>query len=178
MADHSPTTTDDALAERPASKRLTLHLTIDGEPRTLHAAPADTLLDVLRRAGKASVKRGCDEGDCGACSVLVDGVLLRACLLYAGQADGKEITTVEGLGTARSPHPIQQAFVDAGAVQCGFCTPGMVLATYALLEENPQPTDEEIRGALDGNLCRCTGYVKIFDAVHLASKRLQTGGDQ
>lgn len=178
MAEGTPVEAGNAIPKRAAPKRITLHLTIDGEPHTLHAAPADTLLDVLRKEGKTSVKRGCDEGDCGACSVLVDGVLLRACLLYAGQVDGREITTVEGLGTTRSPHPIQQAFVDAGAVQCGFCTPGMVLATYALLEENPQPTDEEIRGALDGNLCRCTGYVKIFDAVHLASERLRKGGDR
>ncbi len=155
---------------------LTVALTVNGEPRRLHAAPADTLLDVLRRAGYVSVKRGCDEGDCGSCSVLVDGVLQRACLLYAGQAQDRAVTTVEALGTARHPHPIQQAFVDAGAVQCGFCTPGMVLATYALLQDNPDPTEEEIRDALDGNLCRCTGYVKIFDAVRLAAARLRDGG--
>jgi aerobic-type carbon monoxide dehydrogenase small subunit (CoxS/CutS family) len=152
---------------------LTVELTINDETRRLHAAPADTLLDLLRRAGYASVKRGCDEGDCGSCSVLVDGLLQRACLLYAGQAEGRAITTVEALGTARRPHPIQQAFVEAGAVQCGFCTPGMVLATWALLRDNPEPTDAEIRDALDGNLCRCTGYVKIFDAVRLAAARLR-----
>jgi aerobic-type carbon monoxide dehydrogenase small subunit (CoxS/CutS family) len=162
--------------QKARSTLLTVELTINGEPRRLHAAPAETLLDLLRRAGYVSVKRGCDEGDCGSCSVLVDGVLQRACLLYAGQAQDRAITTVEALGTARAPHPIQQAFVDAGAVQCGFCTPGMVLATYALLQDNPDPTEEEIRDALDGNLCRCTGYVKIFDAVRLAAARLRDGG--
>ena len=154
---------------------LLVELTVNGETRRLHATPSETLLDLLRRAGYQSVKRGCDEGDCGSCSVLVDGVLQRACLLYAGQAQGHAITTVEALGTARRPHAIQQAFVDAGAVQCGFCTPGMVLATYALLVESPDPTDDEIRAALDGNLCRCTGYVKIFDAVRLAARKMREG---
>ncbi len=162
------------IEERP--RLLTLHFTVNGTPRTLHARPADTLLDVLRKAGYVSVKRGCDEGDCGSCSVLVDGVLLRSCLLYAGQVEGRTVTTVEHLGNARAPHPIQQAFVDAGAVQCGFCTPGMILATYALLQAHPDPSDDQIRDALDGNLCRCTGYVKIFDAVRLAARRLREGG--
>lgn len=161
-------------AQRP--RPLTVEITVNGKRRRLHAAPAETLLDLLRRAGYASVKRGCDEGDCGSCSVLVDGSLMRACLLYAGQAHGREITTVEALGTARDPHPIQKAFVDAGAVQCGFCTPGMVLATYALLRDHPDPTDAQIRTALDGNLCRCTGYVKIFDAVRLAAAKMREGG--
>lgn len=164
--------------DRAAPRLLTIELTVNGERRRLHAAPADTLLDLLRKAGYASVKRGCDEGDCGSCSVLVDGVLMRACLLYAGQAHGRAVTTVEALGTARAPHPIQRAFVEAGAVQCGFCTPGMVLATYALLEQNPDPTEAEIRSALDGNLCRCTGYVKIFDAVRLAAARRREGGER
>ncbi|MDY0001007.1 MAG: (2Fe-2S)-binding protein [Polyangia bacterium] len=157
------------------SQTISVELKVNGENQRLNASPSDTLLDVLRRAGYASVKRGCDEGDCGSCSVLVDGVLQRACLIYAGQAQGREVTTVESLGTARRPHPIQQAFVEAGAIQCGFCTPGMVLATHALLQESPEPSDDEIRDALDGNLCRCTGYVKIFDAVRLAAKKMRKG---
>ena len=138
--------------------------------------PAETLLDLLRRLGYASVKRGCDEGDCGSCSILLDGRLMRACLLYAGQLHGREVTTVEGLGTAREPHPIQQAFVEAGAVQCGYCTPGMVLATKALLDAHAEPTEEQIRQGLDGNLCRCTGYVKILDGVRRAADTDGSGG--
>ncbi|MFH2010533.1 MAG: (2Fe-2S)-binding protein [bacterium] len=157
---------------------LRIDATINGTAVTLEVDPAEVALDTLRRAGYASVKRGCDEGDCGSCSVLVDGVLMRACLLYAGQLHGREITTVEGLGTARSPHAIQQAFVEAGAVQCGYCTPGMVLATHALLRQHADPTDAQIREALDGNLCRCTGYVKIFDAVRRAAQALREGGAQ
>jgi aerobic-type carbon monoxide dehydrogenase small subunit (CoxS/CutS family) len=158
-----------------ATPTIRIHVIINGQSRWLEAAPAETLLDFLRRHGYASVKRGCDEGDCGSCSVLVDDVLMRACLLYAGQVHERSVTTVEALGTARRPHPIQQAYVDAGAVQCGYCTPGMVLATHALLGRNPRPTDDEIRDALDGNLCRCTGYVKIFDAVRLAADRMKEG---
>jgi carbon-monoxide dehydrogenase small subunit len=156
--------------------RIHLSLTINGTAVETDAAPAETLLDLLRRLGWQSVKRGCDEGDCGSCTIRLDGVIQRACLLYAGQAHGRSVTTVEALGTARSPHPIQEAFVDAGAVQCGYCTPGMVLATQALLEEHPRPTEAEVKDALDGNLCRCTGYVKILDAVQLAAKRQAEGG--
>jgi aerobic carbon-monoxide dehydrogenase small subunit len=159
-----------------AAPRLRLHCTVNGTPVEVDYTPAETLLEVLRRLGWSSVRRGCDEGDCGSCSILYDGALMRACLLYAGQAEGRTLTTVESLGTARQPHPIQQAFVDAGAVQCGYCTPGMVLATHALLAERPAPTDAEIRDALDGNLCRCTGYVKILDAVVRAASRSPEGG--
>ena len=155
---------------------MTLELTINGTARTLAVNPGEVALDTLRQAGYASVKRGCDEGDCGSCSILVDGQLMRACLLYAGQLHGREVTTVEGLGTARAPHPIQRSFVETGAVQCGYCTPGMILATHALLAEHPDPTEEEIRQGLDGNLCRCTGYVKILDGVRLAAQTLRDGG--
>jgi carbon-monoxide dehydrogenase small subunit len=157
---------------------MTIEVTLNGAPQRFVVDPAEIALDTLRRAGYASVKRGCDEGDCGSCSILLDGRLVRACLLYAGQLHGRAVTTVEALGTARAPHPIQRAFVEAGAVQCGYCTPGMILATAALLAEHPDPTDEEIRHGLDGNLCRCTGYVKIIDGVRRASAALQRGGDR
>ncbi|MCD6500359.1 MAG: (2Fe-2S)-binding protein [Deltaproteobacteria bacterium] len=155
---------------------MKLELTVNGKPCHWDIEPGALLLDVLREHGYTSVKRGCGEGVCGACTVLVDGKRQNSCLLLAGQMQGRTITTVEGLGTIDHPHPIQKAFVAAGAVQCGFCTPGMVLATKALLDETPEPTDEEIRRALDGNLCRCTGYVKILDAVHISVDALKTGG--
>jgi carbon-monoxide dehydrogenase small subunit len=139
--------------------------------------PADlTLLDLLREAGFTEVKAGCHVGQCGACVVLLDGRPVNSCQVYAASVDGKEITTTAGLGNVHNPHPIQQAFVDAGAVQCGFCTPGMVLVTAALLAENSAPTEEEIKRALDGNLCRCTGYVKIIAAVRLAAERMADHG--
>ncbi len=162
----------------PGGATMTLELTINGNAVTLQVDPGEVALDTLRRAGYASVKRGCDEGDCGSCSILVDGQLMRACLLYAGQLHGRSVTTVEELGTARNPHPIQRSFVEAGAVQCGYCTPGMILATQALLAEHPDPSEDQIREGLDGNLCRCTGYVKILDGVRLAAKSLRDGGDQ
>jgi aerobic-type carbon monoxide dehydrogenase small subunit (CoxS/CutS family) len=132
----------------------------------------EVLLDVLRDLGYTEVKEGCREGACGSCLVLLEGVLVNSCQVLAASALGKEITTVKGLGTFHQPHPIQEAFVEAGAVQCGFCTPGMVLAAYALLKKTPRPTEEQIRHALDGNLCRCTGYVKIVEAVKLAAERM------
>jgi len=139
----------------------------------LEFAPNAKLLDVLRDNGFTEVKCGCREGFCGACCVLLDGRLVNSCMIYAASVGEKEITTVRGIGNTLEPHPIQEAFVEAGAVQCGFCTPGMVLATYALLQDNPNPTDEEIKQALDGNFCRCTGYVKIIDAVKLAAKKVR-----
>jgi len=154
---------------------MKLELTVNGKPCHWEIEPGALLLDVLREHGYTSVKRGCGEGVCGACTVLVDGKRYNSCLLLAGQMHGRAVTTVEGLGTIDRPHPIQEAFVAAGAVQCGFCTPGMVLATKALLDENPDPTEDEIRRALDGNLCRCTGYVKILDAVHLSVDALKNG---
>lgn len=160
----------------PRGATMTLELTINGTPLSLQVDPAEGALDALRRAGYASVKRGCDEGDCGSCSILVDGQLMRACLLYAGQLHGRDVTTVEGLGTARQPHAIQRAFVETGAVQCGYCTPGMILATSALLTEHPDPSEGQIREALDGNLCRCTGYVKILDGVRRAVELQRSGG--
>jgi aerobic-type carbon monoxide dehydrogenase small subunit (CoxS/CutS family) len=138
--------------------------------------PADTLLALLRREGRTEVKEGCGEGLCGACVVLLEGKLVNSCQVLAASAGGKRITTVRGIGSIHDPHPIQSAFVEAGAVQCGFCTPGMVLAAHALLTANPDPGEDEIRQALDGNLCRCTGYVKIVEAVKLAALRMRPHG--
>jgi carbon-monoxide dehydrogenase small subunit len=129
---------------------------------------------VLReRFGLYGSKNACEQGECGSCSVYLDGTLVCACLVLGGQVEGREIVTVEGLATGISLHPVQQAFVEAGAVQCGFCTPGLVVATHDLLRRLPQPSDAQIREALAGNICRCTGYAKIIDAVHLAAGRMQ-----
>ncbi|MBW2701531.1 MAG: (2Fe-2S)-binding protein [Deltaproteobacteria bacterium] len=152
---------------------MDIRVTINGEPVLWQVKPGERVLDILRREGFASVKHGCGEGDCGSCTILVDGETMRACLLLAGQMEGREITTVDALGTPDKPHPIQKAFVECGAVQCGFCTPGMILSAYALIKRIPDPTEEEVREALDGNLCRCTGYVKIVEAVLVAAKRMQ-----
>jgi aerobic-type carbon monoxide dehydrogenase small subunit (CoxS/CutS family) len=144
---------------------------INGEEKKLAFEPYEKLLHVLRREGYYGVKDGCSTGDCGSCTVLVDGKPVKSCLMFAAQAKGKEIITIEGLGSEDKPHLIQQAFSDAGAVQCGFCTPAMVLSAKALIDSNPDPSEEEVRRALDGVLCRCTGYMKILDAVKLAAKR-------
>ena len=149
---------------------------INGEEKTIAFDSDAMLLTVLRDSGYTEVKEGCREGACGACVVLLEGFLINSCQVFAASAIGKEIVTVRGLGDVHSPHPIQSAFVDAGSVQCGYCTPGMVLAAYSLLKENPDPDDSEIKRALDGNLCRCTGYVKIVEAVKLAARRMQGNG--
>ena len=147
--------------------------TVNGEPRVNDAVwPGASLLQLLRDGlGLPGAKGACEQGECGSCSVLLDGVLVCACLVAAGQAEGRSVVTVEGLAAADEMHPVQQAFVDAGAVQCGFCTPGLVVAVKDLLERDPDPADAEIREALAGNLCRCTGYQQIVEAVHLAAAR-------
>ena len=143
-----------------------IHMTVNGEPVELAVEPYRTLLDALRDdLDLTGAKKGCDRGDCGACTVLVDGKPVASCMMLAVQADSCLITTIEGLRTDGRLHPLQQAFVDHGAVQCGFCTPGMVLSAIALLDENPHPTEGQVREAIAGNLCRCTGYAKIVDAV-------------
>lgn len=133
----------------------------------------EPLLDALRRHGYIGAKEGCRQGQCGACVVLVNGLPVNSCIYPSGRARGKKITTIEGLGKPNNLHKIQQAYLESGAVQCGYCTPGMILSTKALLDKNSTPNDEEIKLALDGNLCRCTGYVKIIDAVKLAEKKLK-----
>ncbi len=155
---------------------MTASFNINGRTRETTLRGDELLLDVLRALGHTEVKEGCREAACGSCLVLLDGVLVNSCQVLAASAVGGEITTVKGLGTVHDPHPIQEAFVEAAAVQCGFCTPGMVLAAYALLKRNFHPGEEEIRKALDGNLCRCTGYVKIIEAVKLAADRMARRG--
>ena len=149
---------------------MRIELTVNGERRETQVWEGESLLYALReRLGLPGSKNACEQGECGSCSVLLDGTLVCACLVLAAQADGHEVTTVEGLAADGELHPVQQAFVDAGAVQCGFCTPGLVVATADLLRRSPSPSDDEIREALSGNLCRCTGYAKIFDAVRAAA---------
>jgi carbon-monoxide dehydrogenase small subunit len=148
-----------------------IELTVNGEQREADVWEGESLLFALReKLGLPGSKNACEQGECGSCSVLLDGTLVCACLVLAAQADGHEVVTVEGLGENGELHRVQEAFVEAGAVQCGFCTPGLVVATADLLAHNPRPSDDEIREALSGNLCRCTGYSKIFDAVRLASR--------
>jgi aerobic carbon-monoxide dehydrogenase small subunit len=149
---------------------MKIALTVNGERRETEVWEGESLLFALReRLGLPGSKNACEQGECGSCSVLLDGTLVCACLVLAAQADGHDVVTVEGLAADGVLHRVQEAFVDAGAVQCGFCTPGLIVATVDLLEHNPQPSDDEIREALSGNLCRCTGYAKILDAVRTAS---------
>ena len=154
---------------------MRLSCTINGERRDVDGIwEGESLLYVLReRLGLPGSKNACEQGECGSCSVYLDGELVCACLVLAGQAEGREVVTVEGLnGDGEALHPVQEAFLEAGAVQCGFCTPGLIVATHDLLTRKPDPSDAEIREALAGNLCRCTGYEKILDAVRLAAERL------
>jgi aerobic carbon-monoxide dehydrogenase small subunit len=152
-------------------KRM-IQLRVNGETHDLRVEPRHTLLKVLREElGLTGTKKGCDVGDCGACTVLMDGKPVNSCLVLAVEVNGQEITTIEGLEKNGKLHPLQEAFLQCGAVQCGFCTPGMILSAKALLDENPNPSEEEIRKAISGNLCRCTGYAKIVEAVKVASTR-------
>ena len=152
---------------------MKIALAVNGEQYEADVWEGESLLYVLReRIGLYGSKNACEQGECGSCSVLLDDSLVCACLVLAAQADGHEVVTVEGLAGEDGLHPVQEAFVETGAVQCGFCTPGLVVAATDLLRQNPDPSDDEIREALSGNLCRCTGYAKIFDAVRLAAGRL------
>lgn len=151
---------------------ITVHL--NHEPRTFDVDPHETLLHLLReKARLTGTKCGCDLGECGACTVILDGRAVNSCCVLAEQVNGRRVETIEGLGTPASPHPLQQAFMDTGAIQCGFCTPGMILSAAALLNQNPTPGKADIQKALSGNLCRCTGYVKIIEAVELAAARMR-----
>ncbi|WP_047864269.1 (2Fe-2S)-binding protein [Rubrobacter aplysinae] len=158
---------------------MRLDLKLNGERREADGLwEGESLLYALReRFSLPGSKNACEQGECGSCSVYLDGELVCSCLVLAGQAADSEVVTVEGLGTEESLHPLQEAFIETGAVQCGFCTPGLIVASHELLGRNPEPADAEIREALAGNLCRCTGYEKILDAVRLAAVRLQERGN-
>jgi len=153
-----------------------IELTINGSAYDVVISPQDLLIDVLRqKLDLTGTKKGCGQGDCGTCTVLIDGRRALACLTLAVACEGRRILTIEGMEQNGGLHPIQQAFIDKGAIQCGYCTPGMVMSAKALLDENPAPTEHEIRLGISGNLCRCTGYVKIVEAVRDAAGRLQAG---
>ena len=153
---------------------MRIRLTVNGKTHERDVDAETRLLDLLREElHLTGTKEGCGEGECGACTVLIDGRPVNSCLVLAAQADGADVLTIEGLADGGELHPIQQAFVDAGGVQCGFCTPGVIMSVFALLRDVPDPTDEETRTALEGNLCRCTGYEKILKAVRLAAERMR-----
>lgn len=153
----------------------TISFVVNGKPQEVLVRNSWTLASVLReKLGLLGTKIGCGEGECGACTVLMNGKTVTSCLVLAIQADGANIVTIEGLEkTDGTLHPVQEAFVEAGAVQCGYCTPGMIMSTIALLEKHPDPTEDQVREGLTGNLCRCTGYQKIFEAVQIASKKMR-----
>lgn len=160
-------------------KRRMVQLTVNGEECDLLVAPNRTLLEVLRdNLSLIGAKVGCDEGACGACTVLLDGQPVRSCLVLAVEVQGKAITTIEGLKEGEQLHPVQRAFIEHGAIQCGFCSPGMILVATALLDENPHPTEQEAREAISGNFCRCTGYAKIVEAMLAAAKMVGGGHDE
>lgn len=151
------------------------HFTINGEKKEFEFSEGEVLLDLLRRNGYIEVKGNCYLGTCGACTVLIGGIPRASCVTLAAQVVGQEIVTVKGIGSIKNPHPIQKAFAEKGAVQCGFCTPGAVLTAYALLKNNLSPTDEDIKIALDGNLCRCTGYIQQIEAIKYAIELIKGG---
>ena len=154
-----------------------MNLRVNGEPVQLLVEEDETLLDVLRdRLFLTGTKRGCGEGQCGHCTVILNGKAVNSCLTLALEAEGSQVLTIEGLAQGNSLHPIQKAYVEAGAIQCGYCTPGMVMAIYSLLQQNPQPSEEEIREGIKGVMCRCTGYYKIVEAVKMASAELSKHG--
>jgi len=154
-------------------KEKLIEFTINGKPTKLSVKTNELLLNVIREnLGLTGTKYGCGTGECGTCTVLINENPVLSCLTLAVTVDGKKVTTIEGIGTDENPHPLQQTFVETGAIQCGFCTPGMILSAKALLDKNPKPTEDEIKRAIEGNLCRCTGYVKIIEAIKLAAKRI------
>jgi carbon-monoxide dehydrogenase small subunit len=154
-----------------------LQLTVNGRQKQLLVAPYYSLLDTLRdELQLTGTKKGCDEGDCGACTVFLDGKPVTSCLVLALSAQDAEVTTIEGLGSVESLHPVQQAFIERGGLQCGYCTPGLIMAAAGLLQETPQPSEEEVKFAIGGNLCRCTGYTKVIEAIMLAAERMSGAG--
>jgi len=160
------------------SVRCLITLRVNGEPVTVSFAPHKTLLEVLREdLGLTGTKHGCELGECGCCAVLLDGKPVLSCLLLGLTVEGREVTTVEGMTSGPQLHPLQQSFAELGAAQCGYCTPGILLTAKALLETTPRPTREQIQCALAGNLCRCTGYIKIYEAIELAAERMSGNAD-
>lgn len=154
------------------SQEIDINCTVNKQERTLHVYPMERLLDVLReRLHLTGTKEGCGEGECGACSVIIDGQIVNSCLVPVAQVEGADVKTIEGIATNNQLHTVQQAFIECGGAQCGICTPGMVIAAINLLEKNPQPSLAEIRNGLAGNLCRCTGYTKIFESVVRACQK-------
>ena len=152
---------------------MELHMTVNGEPVIKYAGEGEMLLDILREElHLTGTKKGCGRGECGACTVIMDGKAVNSCMIPAGKANGSTIETIEGLANGGKLHPLQQAFIDAGAIQCGFCTPGMIMSAKALLDECADPNPEQIKEAIGGNICRCTGYKKIIQAIQLASERI------
>lgn len=153
---------------------MMIKLDVNGEVREVDVKPHWTLLFVIREKLKLKgAKNGCGEGECGACTIIMDGKAVHPCLILASQAGGKKIITIEGLGKGGNLHPLQEAFVEYGAIQCGFCTPGLIMAAKALLDENPNPNEDEIREVISGNICRCTGYVKVVKAIQEAAKKMR-----
>jgi carbon-monoxide dehydrogenase small subunit len=142
-----------------------ISIRLNGEARDFSIAPDETLMNLLRRSGFVGVKNGCSDGACGSCAVIMDGCAVNACITFAFQAHGRDVQTIEGIGDFDHPHPMQKALVDTGGAQCGFCIPGFVMSVKALLDRNPRPGEEELKENLDGNICRCTGYEKIEDAI-------------
>ena len=158
------------------SRARKLRVTVNGRKVNVPVSPSETLSEFLRtRLGLVGTKEGCDTGDCGACTVILNGKAVNSCLVLAVETEGGQVTTIEGLSSDGELHPLQQTFIDSGTVQCGFCTPGMIMGAKALLDENPNPSQEEIRLGLAGNLCRCTGYVSVIQAVTAAAKQLRGG---
>jgi carbon-monoxide dehydrogenase small subunit len=157
---------------------LEVSICINGTDHIVEIEAGETLLDLLRWLGYKGPKKACETGNCGACTVLLDGRPVASCIMLAAQADGAAVQTAEGLAQAGKLHPVQEAFMDAGAPQCGFCTPGMVMTAAAFLEANPDPTRAEVRQAISGNICRCSGYVKVVDAIILAARRIREAGAQ
>lgn len=158
---------------------MKISLTVNGEKRKLDVKPETRLLDLIRDdLGLTGTKEGCGKGECGACTIIMNNKVVASCLVLAVQADGAKIKTIEGLGGKDKLHPLQQAFIEKGAVQCGFCIPGMIMSSKKLLDDNINPSEEEIKRGLSGNICRCTGYVKIIDAVKVAAHKIKSGGGE